>query len=57
MLARVSRVGDAIAEVEVERFQEFLFKEVPFDHPKVFHVLITDLKFHAGSKEMKRNVL
>lgn len=57
MLARIPRVGDAITEVEVERFQEFLFEEVPLDHPKVFHVFITDLEFHAESKETKRNIL
>lgn len=54
MFARVSRVGNAIAEVEVERFKQTILEEMALNHPKVLNVFIADLKLDAVKKKNEK---
>ena len=47
MLAGVPRVGDAEAELEVERLQQLSAEEVPLDHAEIIDRLVADGEFHA----------
>lgn len=51
MFARILRVGNAVAEIEVEGFQQAILEVVTLNHSEVLHVFTADLKFHAGSRE------
>ena len=46
VLARVLRVGDAEAELEVEALQQLVAEEVPLDHPEVVHRLVAHCELH-----------
>lgn len=54
MLACIPRVRNAIAEVEVEGFQQPILEEMSLNHSKVFHVLVANLKLDAKRKEEAR---
>lgn len=47
VLASIFRVRNAVAEVEVESFQQAILEEMALNHSEVFHVFVADLKFHA----------
>ena len=48
MLARVLRVGDAVAELEVERLQQLVAEKVTLHHAEVVDRLRADGKLHPG---------
>lgn len=47
VLARVPRVGNAIAKVEIERLQQLFLVIMPLNHSEIFHIFIADLKLDA----------
>lgn len=53
VLASVLRVGNAVAEVEVERFQQVVFEIVALNHSEILHVFAANLELHAGRIKTK----
>lgn len=51
MLARIRGIWYAEAEVKVKCLQQSFLEEVPLNHTKVFHVLISHLKFDTERRE------
>lgn len=51
MFTGVLRVRDAISELKIERFQELVLKEVPFDHSEIFHTFAANSELDSIIKQ------